>query len=170
MSTPSTYSPSDVSIKLYGMFDIDGFASDSMITINKATSTFATETGAQGDSARIHRPSTIYKVTLSLAQSSQWNQLLTAIHSLDDVTLVAKFPLLITDGSGDSLFLAGTSWIDSYPDVSYSNGMEVRTWSFTCTEMVYNLAGNEDVSDALTVITTAIAAASALSNTGIGAL
>lgn len=166
----STYSPSDVSFKLYGMFEVTGFAANSFITIKKNGTRFETMVGAQGDVSRVHKPNDVYQITLSLAQSSFWNQILIAIHELDEATLVGKFPILISDGSGDSFFLSSTAWIDSVPDISYSNGMETRDWSFTCSDMVNNLAGNEETSTAAQVILAALAVASSTASGGIGSL
>lgn len=166
----STYSPSDVSFKLYGIFEITGFAAGSFISIQKQGSRFSTAVGAQGNVARVHNSNDVYQVTLSLAQSSFWNQILTAIHELDEASLVGKFPIMISDGSGDSLFISSTAWIDNVPNVSYSEGMETRDWSFTCSDMIFNLAGNEETSTAAQVILAALAVASSTTSGGIGAL
>jgi len=166
----STYSPSDVSFKLYGMFEVQGFAAGSFISIKKHGTRFSTAVGAQGDVARVHNSNDVYQVTLSLAQSSFWNQILIAIHELDESSLVGKFPLTISDGSGDSFFVSSVSWIDNVPDVNYSNGMEVRDWSFTCSSMSFNLGGNEETSTAAQVILTALSAASSTTSGGIGSL
>lgn len=166
----STYSPSDVSFKLYGIFEVQGFAADSFISIRKQGSRFSTTVGAQGDVARVHNSNDVYQITLSLAQTSFWNQILTAIHELDEASLVGKFPLTISDGSGDSLFVCSTAWIDNVPEVSYTSGMATRDWSITCSDMIFNLAGNEETSTVAQVILTALSVASATTSGGIGAL
>lgn len=166
----STYSPSDVSFKMYGLFEVSGFSAGSFINIMKDQARFSTTVGAQGDVSRLHQPNDVYRVTLSLAQSSYWNQVFNAIHELDESSLVGMFPLVISDGSGDSFFVSSTAWIDGVPDVTYSNGMEVREWSFTCSDMVYNLAGNEETNDVSQLIFAALAAAGATTSGGIGAL
>jgi len=166
----STYSPSDVSFKLYGLFEVNGFSSGSFISILKDQARFSTTVGAQGNVSRMHHPNDVYRVTISLAQSSLWNQILNAIHELDESSLVGMFPLVISDGSGDSFFVSSTAWIDGVPDVSYSNGMEVREWSFTCSDMVYNLGGNEETNDVSQLIFAALAVAGATTSGGIGAL
>lgn len=166
----STYSPSDVSFKLYGIFEVQGFAAGSFINIRKQGSRFSTAVGAQGDVARVHNSNDVYQVTLSLAQSSFWNQILIAIHELDESSLVGKFPLTISDGSGDSIFISSVAWIDNVPDVTYSQGMETRDWSFTCSAMNFSLAGNEETSTVAQVILSALSAASATTSGGIGSL
>ena len=166
----STYSPSDVSFKLYGIFDVTGFAAGSFINIQKQGSRFSSTVGAQGDVARVHNSNDMYQVTLSLAQSSIWNQVLIAIHELDESTLVGKFPLTISDGSGDSLFASSVSWIDTVPDVTYSNGMETRDWSFTCSALSFNLGGNEESSTVAQLIFSALSLATSSTSGGIGAL
>lgn len=54
----------------------------------------------------------------------------------DQATTVAKFPILIKDTSGSSLFAAATCWIEGQPDLTFSDQVVPRVWTIKATEAV----------------------------------
>lgn len=144
MTCLRTYSPSEVTVSFALLYDLAGFAPDSLVIINRDREYFKTSIGASGGVERIHQPGSVYTVTITLAQTSPSNTLLSAIASLDDLSRFGVFPILIKDASGKTNFAAGSSWIESDPEVSFTNDIETREWTLKCSEVVFDIGGNGD--------------------------
>lgn len=138
----ATYSPEDVTVVIAGFIHITGFASDTFLNIQKYSDTFTERESSDGVTYRLHKKSDLYKVTLTLAQTSDSNQVLTYIHKVDEVSKAGKFPLIIKDHSGSSLFFASQCWIRSIPDSDFSTEINTREWELSCYGGQFNVAGN----------------------------
>ena len=162
----STYSPCDVSV-IYGLKHISGFMEGSFVSIKRETPIFNHQRSMDGHCAISVQKYSTYTVTLTLAQTSDSNQFL---HSLQKLMLksltkldstspfsglsslsgikttvsnvISKLPFIIKDGSGNSVFFARDVWLDTEPDVTYSAGMESRTWTIKCLNATNSIAGN----------------------------
>jgi hypothetical protein len=144
MSTLANYSPSDVTITVAGLYSVTGFADGTFVRISKDTQQITTVRAMDGSMSRIKSPDTGWKVEITLAQSSSANDIFSVFWNVDKVTGLGKFPLFIKDGSGSTMFMAATAWIEQLPDVSFSNQMETRTWKFCATDVLVNIGGNDD--------------------------
>jgi hypothetical protein len=144
MSTLASYSPSDVTITVAGLYSVTGFADGTFVRISKDTQQITTVRAMDGSMSRIKSPDTGWKVEITLAQSSSANDIFSVFWNVDKVTGLGKFPLFIKDGSGSTMFMAATAWIEQLPDVSFSNQMETRTWKFCATDVLVNIGGNDD--------------------------
>lgn len=144
MASISLYSPKDVVVLLGGFYQVTGYAEDTFINILRDVKPFDAERAMDGEQARIYRKDTGYTVELTLAQSSPTNNILSAMYNVDIATQMGKFPLMIKDLKGSTTFFAGTAWIESPPDVSFSNGMETRTWTFGTAQAALNIGGNTE--------------------------
>lgn len=136
------YSPSDVTVTVAGLYSVTGFAEGTFIRITKDTQQVTTLRAMDGSMSRVKSPDTGWKVELTLAQSSSGNDILSTLWNVDKVTGMGKFPLFIKDGSGNTMFMAATAWIEEVPDIVFSNSMETRTWRFAATEVIVNIGGN----------------------------
>jgi len=162
----STYSPSDVSV-IYGLKHINGFVEGSFITIHRETPMFSHSRAMDGSTALSVQKYSTYTVTITLAQTSDSNQFL---HSLQKLMLksltkldstspfsglsslsgikttvsnvISKLPFIIRDGSGNSVFFSNDVWLSEEPEVTYSAGMEARTWTIKCLNATNSIAGN----------------------------
>jgi hypothetical protein len=142
MSNLLNYSPSDVSITVAGLYSVTGFAEGTFVRISKDTQQATTVRAMDGTMSRIKSPDTGWKVEITLAQSSSGNDILSMLWNIDKVTGMGKFPLFIKDGSGSTMFTAGTAWVEEIPDIVFSNQMETRTWKFAATDVLVNVGGN----------------------------
>lgn len=136
------YSPSDVTVTVAGLYSVTGFAEGTFIRITKDSQQITTLRAMDGSMSRIKSPDTGWKVELTLAQSSSGNDVLSTLWNVDKVTGMGKFPLFIKDGSGSTMFMAASAWIEEVPDIIFSNYMETRTWRFGATDVVVNIGGN----------------------------
>ncbi|MNF36754.1 hypothetical protein D3C85_816570 [compost metagenome] len=137
-----TYSPKDVSITIAGLHTIDGYVDGTFVKIIKNTKPFETQVAMDGTRERLYHFDDGYNLELTLAQSSTSNNILSALHNIDIVTRAAKFILMLRDGSGQTTFFSATTWIESIPDVTFSNGMESRVWTLGCSDAALQIAGN----------------------------
>lgn len=144
----ATYRPEDVLVIIAG-FQMTGFVSGTFLSISKPNSTFSSRESADGVVARTQSNSKLYTVTLTLANTSDSNQLLSYMSRLDELTKIAKFPIAIKDMSGQSVLFSPEAWVDNTPDSNFSDSIEDRSWSITCANCVYNAGGNYEESGIL---------------------
>lgn len=142
MSSLLNYSPSDVSITIAGLYSVTGFAEGTFVRIIKDTQQVTTVRAMDGTMSRIKSPDTGWKVEITLAQSSHGNDILSTLWNVDKVTGMGKFPLFIKDGSGSTMFMAATAWIEEIPEITFSSQLETRSWRFGATDVLVNVGGN----------------------------
>lgn len=147
-----TYSPKDVIVLIGGFYQLEGYSSDTFISIVKDEKPFESQRAMDGEQARIYTKDEGYTVNLTLAQSSVSNNVLSAIYNIDAATQMGKFPLLIKDTKGSTTFFAGTAWIEQIPQVIFANELTVRTWTIATSEAGLNIGGNADNNLALDVL------------------
>lgn len=143
-TTLTTYSPKDVIVSIAGLHTVGGMADGTFLRIIKESRPF--EKGPRsmdGEISRIYNPDDCFKIELSLMQSSGSNDILTMLYNVDVATRMGKFPMIITDGNGNTSFVAATAWVEQIPEVSYSNQLELRTWTLGACDVVFTIGGNE---------------------------
>lgn len=139
----SNYSPEDVVFLLGGAIPLEGFADGTFITIRKPNPIFEAVVSADGKVSRTQIDNPLYTVTLTLSSFAPANEILTAIAFADKKTGRGKFPLLIKDTLGTSLFFAALSWIDVTADMSFGTEITTRDWTFSCIGVTEVVGGNE---------------------------
>ncbi|QXV71730.1 putative structural protein [Pseudomonas phage psageK4] len=144
MASLLNYSPNDVTITVAGLYSVTGYAEGTFVRITKDTQQISTTRAMDGTMSRVKSPDTGWKVEITLAQSSSGNDIFSTLWNVDKVTGMGKFPLFIKDGSGSTMFMAATAWIEEIPDIIFSNQMETRTWRFGATDVIINVGGNGD--------------------------
>lgn len=149
MASLANYSPSDVTITVAGLYSVTGFAEGTFVRITKDTQQIYTTRAMDGTMSRCKSPDTGWRVEITLAQSSSANDIFSVLWNVDKVTGMGKFPLFIKDGSGSTMFMAATAWIDQLPEITFSGQMETRTWCFGATDVLVNVGGNSDDSSDL---------------------
>lgn len=135
------YSPEELTIILGAVFEVKGFLSNSLVTIQKNTESFKATVGSTGVTERIKKADRDYTIRLALSQMSPTNDVLSSLLSLDELTGRAVFPIFIKDNYGSSLFMAGSCFPVSYPEAVWSDGVEGREWEIYCSDVAYFLGG-----------------------------
>lgn len=141
-----TYSPEDITILLLGFIPVEGYIDGTFVTINKDLPPFTSGITADGQQSRVHRISASYTMRLVISNVSPTNDVLTKLWQIDEITKTGKFPVLVKDQLGTSLFFSATSWIESPPSLYYSNRVTEREWVIKCAESVINIGGNDGAS------------------------
>ena len=142
--TISTYNPSDVTLVVAG-YVIAGWDT---ISITRRTDSFKPVAGIRGKHARVRtggslNPDTSAIITLTLAQESQSNDVLSAIHELDITEGTGRIVLTLKDKSGGSLFNSHEAYILSYPESVFTNDFSGRQWRIFCqSTKTYFVGGN----------------------------
>lgn len=156
----STYSPADVEVLLAGFYKVVGFSKGSFLTLDKDINPFTTKRSSDGVVARTHINDDTFTLSITLAQSSPANDILTKLYEIDALTHTGKFPIFIKDTRGTTLFLSLSSWIEKIPEISMSDSLQTRQWVFRCIQNSFNVGGNDHTSsitqDAVNIITGAI--------------
>ena len=144
------YSPEDVTILVAGLLQIEGLAEGSFVTISKDTMPFTSVRTTDGQLHRIYVNDQSYTMTLTLMSTSESNDFLTKLWQIDELSKLGKFPMLVKDQLGSSLFFSATSWIESVPDSEFTDNISTRTWVFKCAQAAINIGSNAEESSAIT--------------------
>ncbi len=142
----NVYCPADVIVSIGGIITLSGYVDGTFLECSKDIQPYTSKRTPDGTTARIYIKDRNYTIKFTLAQSSETNDLLTKIQQLDEITQMGYFPLLIKDSRGSSLLFAPTAWIEGIPNLSYSKGIEGRTWELRATGCVTNIGGNDNSS------------------------
>lgn len=130
------YDPSSVVILLADIIAVEDVSEGTFVRIVKDTQTFTSTTSTDGEVYRKRSSNTNYTLTLTLTSSSKTNRILQYFLIADQVTSLGKFPVLIKDTSGSSLFSAFTCWIESQPEMTFSDNVRAMVWTIKATEAV----------------------------------
>jgi hypothetical protein len=140
------YSPQDVTISIGGIYLLEGYADGTFVNIVKDVKPYVTMKSMDGNMSRLYNTDSGYQVEITLAQSSQSNDILSAMYNIDIATQIGKFPLFIKDNRGSTTFMALTAWVEDIPTVAFSNSLETRTWVLGCTQATLAIGGNDEQS------------------------
>lgn len=161
-----TYSPKDVIILLGGVYSVEYLAESDFVSISHTQDTSASVAALDGEEARVHRQNNHYTIEISLQQSSPTNNYLSVIYEIDQKTGLGKMPLLIKDDKGTSIFFATTCWVESRPDLTFSNTLNTRKWVLGCSEAGMVVGGNVE-STVLDILGIATVGSELLGNLGV---
>jgi len=162
MSDLLSYSPEDVTLILAGVMQVEGYVDGTFISIAKDIAPFSSTTTADGVIARRYINSQSYTLTLTLHSASPYNDVLTKLWQIDEITQRGKFPVIMKDQLGSSLFVSTTSWIEALPVMGFANSITDRTWTIKCAQGVINIGGNDGESGLLTDLMNTVASAAPL--------
>lgn len=121
---------------LYGIISRDdlashvlkGFAEDSMYSIETPNQRFTGYDSADGNHSRAHTPIRRKDVTVTLAQTSSSNDILTALLESDAESLNGTFNFSLMDKSGRFFLRSTDCYITTDGDNDFSNEIETREW------------------------------------------
>lgn len=136
---------------------VGGFAENSMVTVAREMDAFTPYTGADNTPSRVFNPNSSLSVTITLAQTSNSNAILSQLYA-NDIALLndeGLFSITIKDTSGQTVIYAEEAYISKLPDASFTTSIENRDWVITAVRSDYFLGGNSRFSpeDAATLET-----------------
>ncbi len=137
------YDPDRVAASFAGI-PIRGYADGEMIKVETPEDAFTTKTGSDGETTRSKSNKNVKRVTVSLMQTSDVNDLLSFIHQTDleasNGAGVGAF--FLKDLSGRALLTAPEAWIVKAPDMTFDREATARVWVFDCVESKQVTGGN----------------------------
>jgi hypothetical protein len=146
--TVNTYSPSDIDL-LIGGYKVTGWKS---INIKKDAASYIFIRGIRGKNTRVRNYNKSALIEIVLAQTSATNDIFSEVHRKDIVDNdydelntadCARLEISLKDRSGTSVFQSEDAYIVSYPDVTFSDNFEDRSWKIQClTTNVFTVGGN----------------------------
>ena len=135
------YDPKNVSVIVGGKI-AQGFADGTFIKAERNEQAQTLKVGVDGEGTRAKNNNRSGKVTITLMQSSTFNDVLSAYAALDELSDSGAVPLLIRDNNGDTLITALTCWVQKYADVEYAKEVSTRTWVLETDELLMFVGSN----------------------------
>jgi len=138
-----TYSAEDVVVLIGGMA-VEGIDTSSFVTVTASQPVFKTKRSASGTISRTLVKNQQYTLKLRLVQTSEFNDKLWMLLTTDRYLGDAIFPLFIKDFSSGTALIAGQAWICDFPEIVYSDGVEIREWTIDFTSESIAISGGTD--------------------------
>jgi len=139
----ATYDPSKVVLSVGGA-EINGYADGEFINVDRANDTFNKSTGADNRTVRIKQNDFSGSITITLSQTSESNNILSAFMILDETTNDGIVPVLIKDLLGSSVYVSAYAWVRKPPAGAYGKDDSNREWVLDCANLDIFHGGNPD--------------------------
>lgn len=145
-----TYSPEDVIVVISGdnfQHTISGYVEGSFLELSRVVPHATLYTGADATHSRVVRAVRNFEITLTLAQTSNSNDVLSAILVRDEELRSNEglFSITIKDASGRTVASSAQAFIGTTPDLSFSDSIEGRAWGLNAVDMTVIEGGNGKV-------------------------
>lgn len=122
-----TYSPDRIKL-IIGAAVMSGAADGTFVTVEEMSDGVTSEAGAYGEVARAMSLDTRHTVTVTLQQTSKFNDVLSGIYQFDRVSGGnGAVPITLTDLRGTTLFV-GTCWVRKMANATFAKGLEAKEW------------------------------------------
>jgi len=137
------YDASEVTVSLGGV-PLSGYADGDFCRIEEDADRFSDQVGADGEVVRSKSNDRRATVTIILQQSSDSNDVLSGIYTLDanSPNGLGVGALLIRDRNGRSIYTAGQAWIAKRPSVTFGKESGTREWKIRCAKLLPFDGGN----------------------------
>lgn len=142
-----TYDPANVAVTVSGVL-LSGFPAGTFVSFEPNTDSFTLTTGCDGESCRSKTNNRSGRLSLTLLQSSESNQVLSALHNIDLVTPNGDglFPVFIKNliSPLDTLLME-KSWVVRPPTKEYALDISNRVWLIETDFYIFNEAGSPSI-------------------------
>lgn len=125
-----TYAPSSVILLVSGLA-ISGW---DRIAITPNSPVFRQIRGIRGKNTRTRIKDTSATVVIEVPQTELINEVFSKIIEADSVIGNVRLELTLKEMTGSTLFTTTVAYIDSRPEVVYTDKMEKRVWTIRCDE------------------------------------
>ena len=136
-----TYDPKQVTLVI-GTHTVTGYMDGTFINASRNEDAFTTVVGADGEVTRVKSNNKSGRITATIKQSSDSNDVLSAILAADELGNAGIVPILIKDLKGRTLGAAARAWGVKMAEIVYSKGVEGRAWIFESDEFLPFVGGN----------------------------
>lgn len=126
-----TYDSCEVIVSVGGQ-PLTGFAQSSKVTVERDEDAFTKYIGVDGEVSRSKNCNKAGTVTITLAQTSPSNDLLSELALNDEAANSGVVPILIRDLNGTTLATAPDAWVRKLPSAEFGKEIGEREWVFDC--------------------------------------
>jgi hypothetical protein len=138
------YNPKKVVVTWRGI-PLAGFMDGTFVTVEADEDSTMKHVGADGRATVALNANQGAQITVTLAQSSPANDLLSAMLPNADSDSLPTGDFMIKDLNGTTLCHADVAWLKRPANVSYGKEIEGREWTFDCEAMVFLVGGSAGV-------------------------
>jgi hypothetical protein len=121
---------------------MQGFSDGSMVSIEFNEDQFSLQMGTDGEGTRSKSNNYSARVTISLMQTSDSNQVLQGFWNSDRLSDSGIFPFLLKDNSGRTIYAAEQMWVAKQPSAEFGREAGAREWVLETDNMVPFEGGN----------------------------
>lgn len=139
-----TFDPS-MTVLTVNAVPIGGYADGTGIKVSRSNDTFTKVTGMDGATSRVKSSDRSGEITITLAQTSPSNDLLSALAALDEAQNEGVVPVVISDLSGRSVYATAYAWIRKPADAEFGNKLSDRSWVLDCANLNMFNGGNSSL-------------------------
>lgn len=141
MAGVRTFDPGQVALT-FGALIVTGFADGSFVRFTPGSPAFTKLVGAQGDVTRVRSRNRTGRIEFTLQQTAPLNDVLSSLLILDQQGISQVAPVALKDLLGTTSVIAEQGWIESVPDVEFSDSAVGRTWAFDLGQALVVVGGN----------------------------
>lgn len=140
-------------ILLLGGYAPYGYATDTKIVVAKTGDINVPYAGTDGDVSIAYQRNKLGTLTISLQNTSDSNEVLSAFAAQTDQTGIVAFPVYLKDPKGFGLNTIG--WIQSQPDMTIGAEIQSVDWviGLMDSRLTYGVASNSIALNSITGIT-----------------
>jgi len=136
-----TYDPNEVTV-IVGGFTLSGFADGTKVTCERMEPGWSLQIGTDGEGTRSKSNNKSGAVTIVLMQTSDSNDILSAIAAADEYGNAGLRNVLVKDAGGRTVFEAETAWVERYPTSEFGREATGREWVLHTDTLVVFVGGN----------------------------
>jgi len=136
-----TYDPKKVAL-VVGSYTISGYADGSFISVERSNDMWSKSSGADGDVSRAKSNDFSGTITITLAQTSASNDVLSGFALIDEMTNQGVKSVLCTDVGGTTVLFSAFAWVKKVPTVEFSKEVGTREWALDCSDLKMLVGSN----------------------------
>lgn len=135
-----TYDPAQVVI-VVGTHRVQGFATDSMVDVERNEELYSMKVGADGEVSRARNRNRSGKVTIRLAQESPSNDALNALAVAGELSGADVVAFSMDDLNSTTMHKAEQAWVQKYPTSSRGKESGEVEWVINCADLTMGVGG-----------------------------
>lgn len=129
-----------------GVTPISGLSDGDSVTATRTNPLYNSRAGNDGAVGRARVTDKRGTVEIRLLQTSEVNDLLSALFNMDSLSDEGSFvgPIIVKDLSGTTQITAGQAWLQNIGDVGFESGqVGERIWTFEAADLKFWIGGNK---------------------------
>lgn len=128
-----------------GVTPISGLSDGDSVTARRGAPLYNSRAGNDGAVGRARVTDKRGQVEVHLLQTSEVNDVLSALFNMDSLSEEGQFvgPIIVKDLSGTTVIQAGQAWLMNVGDVGFESGaVGERVWTFEAADLKFWVGGN----------------------------